>query len=85
MNPYVEVHHYATLGDTLVTRELQGGLVVDFTSGATLTGTASRRYELVQEDFSVSGGTIPAGGYDFDEASVASSRRRDGPSRRTCR
>jgi hypothetical protein len=70
INPYVEVHHYSTLGDTLVTRELQAGLVVDLTSGAKLTGTAARRYELVQEAFPVSGATIPAGGYDFDEASL---------------
>ncbi len=70
VNPYVEIHHYANLGDTLVTRQVGGGVAVDFTSGATLTGTVARNYELVEESFAVSGGTIPVGGYDFDEASV---------------
>ncbi len=70
VNPYVEIHHYSNLGDTLVTREVGGGIAVDFTSGATLTGTVARNYELVEEPFDVSGGTIPTGGYDFDEASI---------------
>lgn len=70
MNPYVEVHHFATLGDTLVTRQVRGGLGVDLVSGAKLTGTVTRNYELVTEPFEVSGGTIPQGSYDFDEASL---------------
>lgn len=70
VNPYLEVHHYANLGDTLVTRQVGGGVAVDFTSGATLTATAARSYELVQEPFQVGGGTVPVGGYDFDEASL---------------
>ncbi len=71
LNPYVEIHHYTNLGDTLVSRAIQGGLAVDFTSGATLTGTVTRNFELVEEPFDVSGGTIPTGGYDFDEAAVS--------------
>lgn len=71
LNPYVEIHHFTNLGDTLVTREIQGGLAVDFTSGATLTGTVTSNYELVEEPFDVSGGMIPAGGYDFDEAALS--------------
>jgi hypothetical protein len=70
VNPYVEVHHYANLGDTLVTRQVGGGLAVDFTTGATLTATAARNYELVEVPFDVGGGTIPVGGYDFDEAAL---------------
>jgi hypothetical protein len=70
VNPYVEIHHYANLGDTLVTREIGGGLAVDFTSGATLTGTMSHNYELVEEPFDVSGGRVPVGSYDFDEATL---------------
>jgi hypothetical protein len=70
VNPYVEAHRYTSLGDTLETREVSAGLDVDFTSGATLTGSVSRRYEFVTEPFEVSGTTIPAGGYDFNEASA---------------
>jgi hypothetical protein len=70
INPYVEVHHYSNLGDTLVTRELQAGLQVDFVSGASLSASASRVYELVESPFSVSGGTVPVGAYDFDEGSI---------------
>ena len=70
LNPYVEVHHFSNLGDTLVTRELKGALAVDFVNGATLTGSVTRNYELVEEAFDLSGGTIGVGGYDFDEASV---------------
>ncbi len=70
INPYVELHHYSNLGDTLVTRELQAGLQVDFVTGASVTLSGARVYELVETPFAVSGGTIPAGGYDFDEASL---------------
>ncbi len=71
VNPYVEVHHFSNLsGDTLVTREVRGGLSVDFINGAKLTSSITRNYELVEKTFDVSGGTIPAGGYDFDEGEV---------------
>jgi hypothetical protein len=70
VNPYLEVHRYTDLGDTLVTREIQGGLDLDLRSGATLTGTVSHTYELVERPFTLSGGVIAAGGYDFDEGSV---------------
>ena len=69
--PYVELHHYATLGDTLESRELGAGVELYFTSGATLNARAARRYELVQAPFSVGEGTVPRGGYDFDEAELS--------------
>lgn len=71
MNPYVEVHHYTDLEDTLVSREIQAALDVDFVSGATLSGTVSHVYELVEKPFSVGEGTVQAGGYDFDEGSLS--------------
>ncbi len=71
VNPYAELHRYTDLGDTLVSREIQAGLVLDFTSGAVLRGTASHVYELVESPFSVGDGTVAAGGYDFDEASLS--------------
>ncbi|MDP2959769.1 MAG: DUF5916 domain-containing protein [Longimicrobiales bacterium] len=70
VNPYVEFHRFTDLGDTLVSREVQAGLVLDFMSGAVLTGTASRVYDLVEAPFEVGDGVVPAGGYEFDEASL---------------
>jgi len=69
--PFVEVDHFSNLGDTLVTRAIRGGIGIDFTSGATLSASATRRFELVQQSFSAGAGTIPAGEYDFEEASVS--------------
>lgn len=69
--PYVEVHRYVTLGDTLVTRELQTGVGVDFTSGAVLRASVSRAYELVTAPFRAGGAEIAAGAYDFDEVSLS--------------
>jgi hypothetical protein len=71
MNPYVEVSRYTDLKGTLVSREVQAGLGVDFMSGATLTGRVSRLYEWVDAPFTVSEGVVPAGGYDFDEGSLS--------------
>lgn len=71
VNPYVEVHRYTDLEDTLVSREVRAGLAVDFTSGATLTGRVGRVHELVQEPFAVGDGEVAAGSYDFDEASLS--------------
>ncbi len=69
--PYVEIHRFNNLRDTLVTREVKGGVRVDLSSGASLNVSVARRYELVEDPFTVSAGTIPTGGYDFNEASVS--------------
>lgn len=71
VNPYLEVHRFTDLQDTLVSREIQAGLVMDFMSGATLTGSVSRVFERVEQPFAVGEGTVPAGEYDFDEGSLA--------------
>jgi hypothetical protein len=71
VNPYVDIHRYTDLGGTLVTREVQAGLVVDFMSGATVTGAATRTFERVEAPFSVGEATVPLGEYEFDEASMA--------------
>ncbi len=71
VNPYVEFHRFADLEDTLVSREVRGGLAVDFVSGATITGTVSRVHERVDEPFTVGDGVVSAGGYDFSEGSLA--------------
>jgi len=68
--PYVEGHYYATLGDTLASREIKAGVDLYFTSGATLNASGSRRFERVIEPFEINGGEIPTGGYAFDEASL---------------
>jgi hypothetical protein len=69
--PYVAFDHFTTLGGTLVTRSAEAGVRIDFMSGATLDVAATRRRELVETAFSAGAGTIPTGGYDFDEASLS--------------
>jgi Domain of unknown function (DUF5916) len=71
INPYVELHRYVSLGDTLVTRLASAGLMADLRSGGTVSASVTRRHELVAIPFIVSDGTIPAGAYDFGEASLA--------------
>lgn len=71
VNPWMEAHRFTDLSGTLVSRDLQAGLSLDFMSGATLTGTASRVHERVDAPFRVGEGTIGAGEYDFGEASLA--------------
>lgn len=71
INPYVDVHRYANLSGTLSTREIQGGLMVDFFSGATLGATGSRTFERVETPFSVGEGVVAAGEYEFDDASLS--------------
>jgi hypothetical protein len=68
--PYVAVHRYADLDGTLVTRDLELGVRADFVSGAGLTGQVTRRFELVDEAFTVGEGVVPTGRYDFDGASM---------------
>jgi len=70
VNPYVDFSRYTNLGDTLVTREVQAGLVLDFFSGATLSGNASRTFELVESPFTVGEATVPVGEYEFTEGAV---------------
>ena len=69
-NPYVEVEHYRDPSGLLETRNLVGGFGVAFTDGATLTLTATDRYEQLDEPFTLSQGEVPAGRYDFREASL---------------
>lgn len=71
VNPYVDFHRYADLGDTLVTREVQAGLMVDFFSGATVSASATRTFERVEAPFTVGEGMVAAGAYDFDEAALS--------------
>ncbi|GMV04952.1 MAG: hypothetical protein AMXMBFR53_12320 [Gemmatimonadota bacterium] len=71
VNPYVDFSRFTDLGDTLVTREVQAGLNLDFFSGATLSANASRMYERVETPFGVGEGTVPAGEYSFTDASLS--------------
>ena len=78
LNPYVEAHYFANLDGVLETRELRGGLDVDFTDGATASASFTDRFERVPEAFSVRGATVQPGAYSFTEAraSYTASRAR---------
>jgi hypothetical protein len=70
MNPYVEVERFTNRAGELETESVTGGLAVAFLDGGMLTATGSDRYERLDDDFTLSGGRVPAGMYDFREASV---------------
>ena len=79
INPYIEVEHFTDLDGTLETETVSGAVAVAFLDGGRLTLEGSDRYELLTRDFSLSGGVVPAGSYDFREGSiryVASAARR---------
>jgi len=70
LNPYVESHVYTDLGGTLETREVSGGIDLDFRDGSTARFKVSDQFERLDESFSVRGVEVPAGSYDFLEASA---------------
>jgi hypothetical protein len=70
LNPYVEVHRYTDMSGALQTREVTGGLSVDFDDGSTGTVTVSDLFERVETPFSVRGAQVGAGTYDFVETSA---------------
>lgn len=71
MNPYVEIEQYRDLEGVLETRNLVGGVGVSFLDGSVLTVTGTDRHEQLDRDFSLPGGIVPAGTYDFREASAS--------------
>jgi hypothetical protein len=70
LNPYVEVERYTDLDGRLETRDLTAALAVAFMDGGMLTMQGIDRFEWLVEDFPLSGGTVPAGSYEFQEASA---------------
>ena len=71
LNPYVEQHVYADLDGDLQTRLGTAGLGLDFRDGGMASFDVTDRYERVDEAFSVRGAEVPAGRYDFLEASAS--------------
>jgi hypothetical protein len=71
INPYMEVERYTDLDGRLETRNLTGALAVAFMDGGMLTVQGTDRFEWLTDDFVLSGGTVPAGSYDFREASAS--------------
>lgn len=71
INPYVEVERYTDLDGRLETRSLTGALAVAFMDGGRLTVQGTDRFEWLVEGFALSGGTVPAGSYDFREGSAS--------------
>jgi hypothetical protein len=71
LNPYVEVERYTDLDGRLETRDLTAALAIAFMDGGMLTVQGIDRFEWLVEDFPLSGGTVPAGSYEFREASAS--------------
>ncbi|MDT8342449.1 MAG: DUF5916 domain-containing protein, partial [Longimicrobiales bacterium] len=70
VQPWVEAERFDALQGGLVTRTLRAGVQVTLLSGASLTATATDRFERVDEPFPVGGEEVQPGGYDFREASL---------------
>jgi len=70
VNPYVEVEHFTDLGGMLESRNLIGAFAVSFLDGSVLTLRGTDRYENLVDAFTLPGGVVPAGVYDFQEGSV---------------
>jgi hypothetical protein len=71
VNPFIETHHFELLSGGMETRELSGGLGLEFIDGSNGNFNFSDRFERVHEAFDVSGAEVPAGDYDFRDASVS--------------
>jgi hypothetical protein len=71
VNPYVEVEHFDAPEGWPQTRNLVAGLGVLFLDGGSLALTTTDRFEGLDEDFTLSQGIVPAGRYDFREASLS--------------
>lgn len=69
-NPYVTVDRFTDLDGALETRNVTGALAVAFLDGGTLTLQRTARFESLSSDFTLSGGGVPAGRYDFTENSL---------------
>ena len=71
VNPYVDVEHYIDLRGIAHTRNLVGGVEVAFLDGGMPTAEGTDRYERLEDDFTLSGGVVPAGRYGFREGSLS--------------
>jgi hypothetical protein len=72
MNPYVELHYITDLDGALETREGTAGLGILVRDGGQLITQVSDRFEAVDAAFPVAGqGEVPAGAYDFRDASIS--------------
>ncbi|MEX2466743.1 MAG: DUF5916 domain-containing protein [Gemmatimonadota bacterium] len=79
LNPYVEAHYFANLDGVLETREIRGGLDMDFVDGATASARVTDRFERVPTAFSVRGATVAPGDYAFAEAQASYTASRARP------
>jgi hypothetical protein len=70
LNPYVEMHRYTDFDGLLETREAGGGLDIEFGDGATARIGITDRFERVIQPFTIGNASVPAGTYDFTEASA---------------
>lgn len=79
LNPYVEAHYFSDLDGVLETRELRGGLDLDFRDGATASAQVTDRFERVRTAFSLRGAVVAPGAYDFREAQASYTTSRARP------
>jgi len=70
-NPYVELSYVTTLASVLETRGATVGLNTQFYDGSMLNLQYASRFERIGGPFTVSGVSIPAADYAFDEVSAS--------------
>jgi hypothetical protein len=70
VNPFVELDYITDLDGVLLTRERRANLSVGLRSGSGFGFGFTDAFERVDEDFTVAGGSVPAGDYSFQEASA---------------
>lgn len=71
LNPYVVTDYFHRISGALESREMTGGLDLEFRDGGIARASVSDRYEQVTSSFTVSGATVTPGAYDFVESSLA--------------
>lgn len=67
VNPYVELERTTDLSGRLLTRERRASLGVSLRDGSSFGFGYTDAFERVDQDFSVAGGTVPAGDYSFSD------------------
>ena len=67
----MELNYFADQSGALETREVGGGLDLDFRDGSTASLGVKDLFEQVTDPFSVSGATVAPGRYDFSELSLS--------------
>ena len=70
LNPHVDVDYITGPDSSLETRTGTAGLGVEFTDGSALTASVRKRFEHLDEPFTIEGATLAPGNYRFMEGSL---------------